>query len=129
MNGRLAQGDLVHSLWVAASLLAALVSVVLAWSGWRRERAARGRMVALLAMEVAPVRRRVRPEYGAWLRWWSPPLGAWCLGWALVGGTAGLVVGFAGAYGVGRWLRTRKPDSGATTEEAVVEAERQLPLA
>ncbi|MFC8826841.1 type II secretion system F family protein [Streptomyces sp. NPDC057137] len=129
MNGRLAQGDFVHSLWVAAALFAAVVSVVLAWSGWRRERAARGRMVALLALEVAPGRRRVRPECGAWLRRWGPPLGAWCLGWALIGGTAGLVVGFAGAYGVGRWLRTRKPDSGAATDEAVGEAARQLPLA
>ncbi|MGW8666055.1 type II secretion system F family protein [Streptomyces niveus] len=129
MNARLAQGDPVHSVWVAASLLAALVSVVLAWSGWRRERAARGRMVALLAVEAAPVRRRARPECGVWLRRWGPPLGAGCLGWVLVGGTAGLVVGLAVVFGVERWLRTRKPGPGARTDEAMGEAARQLPLA
>ncbi|WP_405621760.1 type II secretion system F family protein [Streptomyces sp. NBC_01511] len=112
-------------MWVAASLLAAVVSVVLAWSGWRRERAARGRLVALLAMEAAPVRRRERPAYGAWARRWGPPLGVGCLGWALVGGVLGQVVGLACAYGVWRRLRTRKPDSTAATDEAV----RQLPLA
>lgn len=125
MNGRFAQGDVLHGMWVAASLLAAVVSVVLAWSGWRRERAARGRLVALLAMEAAPVRRRERPAYGAWARRWGPPLGVGCLGWALVGGVLGQVVGLACAYGVWRRLRTRKPDSTAATDEAV----RQLPLA
>lgn len=125
MNERLAQGDSVHSVWVAASLLAAVVSVVLAWSGWRRERAARGRTVALLAMEAAPGRRRTRPEFAAWVRRWGPPLGIGCLGWALVGGTTGPAIGLACAYGVGRWLRTREPDSTATADEAA----RQLPLA
>lgn len=125
MNERFTQGDFVHSVWVAVSLLAAVVSVVLAWSGWRRERAARGRMVALLAMEKAPGRRRVRPEFGVRVRRWGPPLGIACLGWALVGGIVGPAVGLACAYGVGRRLRTRERDSTAATEEAA----RQLPLA
>ncbi|TXL91435.1 type II secretion system F family protein [Streptomyces sp. IB2014 016-6] len=125
MNERLAQGDFVHSVWVAASLLAAVVAVVLAWSGWRRERAARGRMVTLLAMERAPRRWRARPGFGVRLRRWGPPLGIGCLGWALVGGIVGPAVGLACAYGVGRWLRTRKPDSTAAADEAA----RQLPLA
>ncbi|MEV0776348.1 type II secretion system F family protein [Streptomyces sp. NPDC050433] len=130
MNGLLAQGTFVHTLWVTASLLAAVVSVVLAWAGWRRERAARGRLVALLAVEeAAPVSRRGRPEFGGRIRRWGAPLGAGCLGWALVGGVAGLLVGFAGAYGVGRWLRTRKPDADAGTDAAMGEAARQLPLA
>ncbi|WP_329383841.1 type II secretion system F family protein [Streptomyces sp. NBC_01716] len=128
MNGPLVEGDFVHSLWVTASLLAAVVSVVLVWSAWRRERAARGRMAALLAMEVPPTRRDPRPEYGAWLRRSGPPLGALCLGWVLIGGPAGLAVGLAGAYGVRRWLRTRKPDAGAATDD-LGEAARQLPLA
>lgn len=126
MKERLAQGDFVHTAWVAVSLLAAVVAVLLGWSGWRRERVARRRTVALLAMEAAPGRRRTRGEFGAWGRRWVPPLGAGCLGWALVGGTVGPVVGLACAYGAGRWLRTRKPDPAATKDEA---AARQLPLA
>ncbi|MFI6085396.1 type II secretion system F family protein [Streptomyces sp. NPDC051217] len=129
MNGRFADGDFVHSLWVTVWSLAAVMSVVLAWSEWRRERAGRGRMVALLDMEVSPARRGARPEYGAWLRRWGPPLGAVCLGWAVIGGPVGPAVGLAGAYGVWRWLRTRKPDVGAATDEDAGEAARQLPLA
>lgn len=132
MNGRLAQGDFVHNLWVAVSLVAAVAVAVLAWSGWRRERTARGRTTAVLAMETAPVariRRGARPEYGAWARSWGAPLGAGCLGWVLIGGTPGLLVGFAGAYGVGRWLRNRGPESDAAKEVAMAEAARQLPLA
>ncbi|MET9554277.1 type II secretion system F family protein [Streptomyces sp. NPDC006645] len=129
MNGWLTREDFVHSVWMAAAPLAAAVAVVLAWSVWRRERAARGRMAALLAVDAAPVRRRARPQWGVWLRRLGPPLSAWCLGWTLIGGTAGLVVGLAGAYGVERWLRTRKPGHGAGADEAMAEAARQLPLA
>ncbi|GGK04270.1 membrane protein [Streptomyces camponoticapitis] len=129
MNGPITEGDLVHSLWVTASLLAAVVSVVLAWWGWRRERTARGRLVALFGMEVSPTERGARTEYGAWLRRWGPPLGAVCLGWALIGGPVGLVVGLAGAYGVRRWPRTHEQETGAATDQDVREAERQLPLA
>lgn len=129
MNGLFTQGDLAHRVWVAVALLAAVLSVVLAWSGRRRERAARGRVVALLAVRAAPVRRRARPECGAWLRRWAPPLGVGCFGWVMVGGTAGLVVGLVAAYGAERWLRTQKRDPGAGTDEAMCEAARQLPLA
>lgn len=125
MNEWFARGDFIHSVWVAASLVAAVASVVLAWSGWRRERAARARMVALLGLEAAPGRPRARPEFGAGAGRWLLPLGFGCLGWALVGGIVGPVLGLACAYGAGRRLRTRKPDSTAATDEAT----RQLPLA
>ncbi|WP_330174414.1 type II secretion system F family protein [Streptomyces sp. NBC_01498] len=128
MNGRLAGGDVVHSLWVTVALVAAAVSVTFAWSGRRRERAARRRTVTLLAMATTPDPGHARPEYRAWLRRWGPPLGAGCLGWALVGGAAGGAVGLAGAYAVARWLRTR-PGTGAEADEVMAEAARQLPLA
>ncbi|MFD3521191.1 type II secretion system F family protein [Streptomyces sp. NPDC058653] len=129
MNAALESGSFVHSLWVTVSSLAALVSLALACSGWRRERAARGRMVALLGTGVAPGRGRTRPDYGARLRRWGPPVGTVCLGWALIGGPVGLVVGLAGAYGVVRWLRTSQRKTGAATDEEMGEAARQLPLA
>lgn len=116
-----------HSLWMVASVLASLGCLALGVAAGRRERRVRGRLTALLAVERGQRRPGRRPagEAETWARRWGPPLGAAVTGWALVGGVAGWAVGLAGAYGVLRWLRTRKPDDRTETEEAV----RQLPLA
>ncbi|MFE4173372.1 type II secretion system F family protein [Streptomyces sp. NPDC056909] len=122
--------DVVHRLWAVTPALAALGCAVLAVAALRRERRVRRRLAALLAVEdglpaVEVGRRRARPQVGAWARRWGPPLCAAVIGCVLVGGAAGLLVGLAGAYGVRRWLRTRKPDDGTLAGETV----RQLPLA
>ncbi|MFE1959199.1 type II secretion system F family protein [Streptomyces sp. NPDC059479] len=115
--------DAVHRLWVMLPALAALGCAVLAVAAVRRERRVRGRLAALLAVEAG--RRRPRPEIAVWARRCGPPLCAAVIGCVLVGGAGGLLVGLAGAYGVRRWLRTRKPDDGALAGETA----RQLPLA
>ncbi|WP_066950809.1 type II secretion system F family protein [Streptomyces lushanensis] len=115
--------DGVHRLWAALPAVAALGCAVLAVAAVRRERHVRGRLAALLA--VGSGQRRARPEIAAWARRWGPPLCAAVIGWVLVGGVGGLPAGLAGAYGVRRWLRTRKPDDGALAGETA----GQLPLA
>jgi pilus assembly protein TadC len=114
-----------------AALLAASASLGFMVAGRRRERQVRNRIAVLLAME----RERGRwpqksPAYGGWARSWAAPLSALITGYVLVGGVMGGVVGLAGAYGVRRRQRSRKPggaagDRGAQDREAC----RQLPLA
>ncbi|MFB6977349.1 type II secretion system F family protein [Streptomyces scopuliridis] len=116
-------GEFAHRLWVAALVLTAMGSLAFAVAAGRRERRARRRFAALLAAEYG--RRRPRRGAAEWARRWGPPAGAVIFGWVMVGGMAGCLVGLAGAYGVRRWLRTRKPDDRTGTEEAA----RQLPLA
>ncbi|MFF1955485.1 type II secretion system F family protein [Streptomyces sp. NPDC058220] len=116
-------GEVAHGLWVTVAVLAAVGCLAFAVAAGRRERRVRGRLAALLVVDRG--RRRQRPEATAWARRWGPPLGALVTGYVLVGGVAGWAVGFAVAYGVRRWLRTRKPDSRVRTEETA----RQLPLA
>lgn len=119
-------GSLVHSLWVAVSALAALGSLASAVAAGHRARTVRGRGAGL--MSVVSVRRgRIRTAAVAtgWVRRWGPPLGALATGWVLLGGMAGCAAGLAGAYGVRRWLRTRKRDDSRLDERTI----RQLPLA
>ncbi|WP_079023010.1 type II secretion system F family protein [Streptomyces odonnellii] len=115
--------DFVHRLWGTLPVLVALGCAALAVVALRRERRVRGRLVALLAVENR--RRRPKPATAAWVRRWGAPLCAVISGWVLVGGVPGWLVGLAGAYGVRRWLRTRKPDDRPRAEEAAC----QLPLA
>ncbi|MFD7316871.1 type II secretion system F family protein [Streptomyces sp. NPDC059883] len=127
-------GEFTHRLWAVVPALTAagsvamvclaLVSLAFAVEAGRRERRARARFVALLA--VAYGRRRPRSRAAAvWARRWGPPGVAVIFGWIMVGGVAGWLVGLAGAYGVRRWSRTRKPGDRTGTDEAA----RQLPLA
>ncbi|MFJ2113154.1 type II secretion system F family protein [Streptomyces sp. NPDC087850] len=111
--------------WAVGPSLAAVWALGLAVVAGRRERRARGRLVALLG--EGHRRRRPPLPVARWARCWGPPLGAVIVGWALVGGVAGWAVGCAGAYGVRRWLRTRAPDAAART--GAEEVARQLPLA
>ncbi|MFF3750484.1 type II secretion system F family protein [Streptomyces sp. NPDC002018] len=115
--------EFAHRLWVTAQALAALGCAVLAVAAARRERRVRGRLAALLAVEDG--QGRSRPDPVVWVRLWGPPFCAVVIGWALVGGAAGWLVGLVGAYGVRRWLRSRRPGDGGPADEAA----RQLPLA
>ncbi|WP_326811022.1 type II secretion system F family protein [Streptomyces scopuliridis] len=117
-------GEFAHRLWVAALVVTAIGSLASAVAAARRERRVRRRFAALLAAQYG--RRRARPRAAAeWARRWGPPAGAVIFGWVMVGGVAGWLVGLVGAYGVRRWLCTRKPDDRTGAEEAA----RQLPLA
>ncbi|MER8068523.1 type II secretion system F family protein [Streptomyces sp. NPDC094034] len=117
-------GEFVHRLWVVVVVLIAIGSLAFAMADRRCERRVRRRYAVLLAVDNG--RRRPRPRAAEWARRWGPPTGAVIFGWVMVGGVAGWLVGLAMAYGVRRWLRTRKPDDGTGTDEA---ARRQLPLA
>ncbi|MFE4370962.1 type II secretion system F family protein [Streptomyces sp. NPDC056835] len=116
-------GEFVHRLWAVVLAHTAIGSLAFAMAARRRERRVRRRFVALLA--VGHRRRRPRRRAARWARRWGPPTGAVIFGWVMVGGVAGWLLGLAGAYGVRRWLRTRKPDDRTGTDEAA----RQLPLA
>ncbi|MET9799508.1 type II secretion system F family protein [Streptomyces sp. NPDC006368] len=89
----------------------------------RRERRVRGRLEALLGAR-RPLRRPLRwPTYGERLKRWTAPAVAALIGYVLVGGFAGCVVGGVCAYGVRRRQRRPKPAAdGADTA-------RGLPLA
>ncbi|MFD9219866.1 type II secretion system F family protein [Streptomyces sp. NPDC060064] len=116
-------GDAVHRLGAAVWVLVAVACLGLVVAGRRRERRVRRRIEALLAVQYE--RRRWRPECGVWARRWVAPLGAVITGYVLVGGVIGTVAGFAGAYGVWRWQRSRKPAADAGDRVPG----RQLPLA
>ena len=118
--------------------LGAVLGVVLAL-GWllrwietaRRERRARRRLARLLA----PALERERAPVGRWfgargaVRRWLPVVGAVSVGWVLVGGGAGVVVGLVAGFGLWRW-RLRRAACGPAAEDVdAVEAARQLPLA
>lgn len=118
------EGEFVHRLGVLAFMLGAV-----AWAGramleQRVERRTRRRIAALLEAEFERVRRRRGKGLAPWLRAWAVPLLAAVTGYALTGGTTGVVVGIAAGYGARRW-RTRR--TSAKTDDG--EAARQLPLA
>ncbi|MFD6818838.1 type II secretion system F family protein [Streptomyces sp. NPDC060085] len=94
----------------------------------RRERRMRGRLAVLLALESPPPRRRL--DIGGSGRGWLPVPAGVCVGWVLIGGLIGVLVGLAAGVGI-RWWRERKLRSDAADpveyDEAL--AARQLPLA
>jgi Flp pilus assembly protein TadB len=123
-------GAFVYELWVVAPVLAAVGCLALAGVAERRERRARGRRGAVLGgVEGGHGQRSPRRVRRPWtsdrVPRWGPPLGTVVICWVLIGGAAGWAVGLGGAYGVRRWLRTRRPDDRTATDEAA----RQLPLA
>lgn len=112
--------------------VATVLSVWFAWSGWRRERAARRRAELLLAIERERQRQRsIRwPDRSASIRRWSPVVAGAVTGWVLVDGVIGCLVGAAAGWGVRRWAR-REASASVSAEDGLdpVEAGRQLPLA
>ncbi|MFH8616860.1 type II secretion system F family protein [Streptomyces sp. NPDC017979] len=108
---------------LAAPLLLAVHAVALL-AAHRRERRTRLRIEEL--RKVEPGRRRPRLPYRSWAKGWAAPLGALFLGYVLVDGVLGCVVGLAAAGAVHRWQRTRAP---AEVAEPDAVATRQLPLA
>ncbi|AWZ04359.1 MULTISPECIES: type II secretion system F family protein [unclassified Streptomyces] len=117
-------GFAIHSLGMALCFAAALCTGS-ALAARIRERAARRRLTALLAVEAA----RRRPPFAPGLRGavaaWAGPVGALAVAWALIGGLLGAAAGCAAAFGVRRWLARPRPASGADPGEI----ERQLPFA
>ncbi|WP_434593591.1 type II secretion system F family protein [Streptomyces sp. A5-4] len=122
--------EVVPRLGLVVSLVATGAWLVLGWAGRRRKRLSRRRLASLLAVRASGSADRRqqwwrRPELGAWVKRWAPPLGAVVTGLVLVGGMVGAVLGAAAAYGVVRWQRARKPSGGDGPTVDV----RQLPLA
>ncbi|MEN8654837.1 type II secretion system F family protein [Streptomyces sp. 21So2-11] len=122
--------EVVHRLGVAVLVVAAGAWLAFGWAGRRRGRRSRRRLGLLLAVRVNGAGRGrrswwARPEFGAWVKRWTPPLGAVVTGIVLVGGMVGAAIGVAAAYGVVRWQRGRRSSDG---DETAVDV-RQLPLA
>lgn len=119
--------EIVHGVWAALAAAVAL-AWLLRWSAAaRRERGVRRRLAGLLASEEAAVgsRRRVR---GA-VRQWLPVLAVVSVGWVLVGGFLGLLVGGVAAVALWRWRLRQSSDGAAAADADAREAARQLPLA
>lgn len=117
--------EVVHRLGAVMCGALALGWLVRSFGAARRERRVRRRLGELLALEMAPSWRRFEVR-GVGLRW-LPVLGAVCVGWLLVGGLAGVLVGLAAGFGAWWWRQRRRP--GPVEEYDVTRAARQLPLA
>ncbi|MFD6418528.1 type II secretion system F family protein [Streptomyces sp. NPDC060194] len=109
----------------AAVCAAALWAASTAWSGARRERAARRRAEAVL-LEVLRERRRARMEL-TFVRAATPVAAGLVAGWVMVGGPVAGLVGAAAGWWLHRWARDRRDAAEPAAEAA--EAGRQLPLA
>ncbi|MGW5442281.1 type II secretion system F family protein [Streptomyces asiaticus] len=130
--------EVVHSLGISLSFLAAALCTVMAMAEARRERCARRRMAALLPGANDGRPRRARP----WRRWragagagalpaWAAPGGTLTIAVALVGGPPGWGLGLVAACGLWRWQRHRRATAGRSGPERDIEAlaARQIPLA
>ncbi|MGW7098361.1 type II secretion system F family protein [Streptomyces sp. NPDC054838] len=117
-------GPVAHRLGMAVCLAVAVLCLGSVVAARMRERAARRRFSALLAVEAA----RPGPARGVRIRGlaaaWAGPAGAVVACWVLVGGVPGALLGCGAAFGVRRMLR-RRPAAGVDPAEA----ERQLPFA
>ncbi|MFD7323642.1 type II secretion system F family protein [Streptomyces sp. NPDC059875] len=116
-------GEFVPRLGMAAALAGSVAWAALVLADRRRERRTRKRIAALLEAEFERRGRR-RAGLPGWLRSWAGPFAAAVVGWALIGGTAGLLAGVAAGWGVRRFRARRGPAAG--DDGAVA---RQLPLA
>lgn len=118
-------GVAVHSLGTVLALAAAVLCPAWAVSGWLRERAAGRRPARLLAAPPTPCGPRPALARLAVVRSWWGPVGALALGWLLIGGATGLLVGGGAAWLVRRRqaavVARARPDPGETA--------RQLPFA
>ncbi|MEU9863004.1 type II secretion system F family protein [Streptomyces sp. NPDC047971] len=106
---------------VAASA-GAVVCAAWAVADRRRRTRTRRRIAALLEAGFEPGRRRI--GLPPLLRGWAWPLLAAIVGWALIGGPAGLLAAVAAGWGVRRF-RARRASTAVDDGEAV----RRLPLA
>ncbi|MET9117175.1 type II secretion system F family protein [Streptomyces longwoodensis] len=119
--------EFVHRLGVAVGIVLALAWLVRWAEGVRHGRRARQWAAELLA--VAVVRRAPAFVLGDRARRWLPEAGVVGIGWALVGGATGVVVGLGGAAALWRWRRRQEASGAAQEAEHQAEAARQLPLA
>ncbi|MGV9854434.1 type II secretion system F family protein [Streptomyces sp. NPDC003442] len=130
--------EVVHSLGISLSFLAAALCTAMAMAEARRERCARRRLAALLPGAEDGQPRRARP----WRRWragagagalpaWAAPGGALTIAVVLVGGPPGWVLGLAAAGGLWRWQRHRRATAGRSGHDRHLEAlaAGQIPLA
>ncbi|MFJ9667344.1 type II secretion system F family protein [Streptomyces sp. NPDC101219] len=120
-------GDVVHRLGMTLGVLA----VVGCWARWlghaRNERQVRRRLPGVLAAEPAPRRGRLTvPEPAPD---WLLCVAAVAVGWVLVGGPAGAVVGLAGGCALWWWHRRQAAARDPVKEREAAGAARQLPLA
>ncbi|MFI0998728.1 type II secretion system F family protein [Streptomyces galbus] len=121
--------EFVHRLGVVVGIAVALVWLVRWAEGVRHRRRARQRAAELLAVAVAGRTLAPRPVLGDRARRWLPEVGVVGIGWALIGGVTGIVVGLCGAAGLWRWRRRQEASGTAQQAEHQAEAARQLPLA
>ncbi|MGW0945871.1 type II secretion system F family protein [Streptomyces sp. NPDC002623] len=121
--------EVVHRLGATVGILVTLWWLARSLATGRRERRARRRLAELLSTATEPDVRRsgVRDAVGRWL----PEALVAGAGWVVVGGVAGLLLGLAGAVGLGRWRRRQRAgaETGAVSEADARLAARQLPLA
>lgn len=118
-------GFAVHRLGMALCLAAVALCTASAVAARIRERAARRRLTALLAVESARRRPRCGPRLRGAAGTWAAPVGALVAAWVLIGGLAGVAAGCAAAFGTRRWLARRRTPTGVDPAEV----ERQLPFA
>ncbi|MEU2388476.1 type II secretion system F family protein [Streptomyces sp. NPDC012461] len=120
-------GEVVHRLGMTLGVLVA----VGCWARWlghaRNERRLRRRLPGVLA--AGPVPRRKWLTVPERVRDWLPCGAAVAVGWVLVGGLAGAVVGLAGGCALWRWHRRRAATRDPVKEREAAAASRQLPLA
>ncbi|MGW6704386.1 type II secretion system F family protein [Streptomyces sp. NPDC054956] len=117
-------GFAIHRLGMALCFAAALCTAS-AVAARFRDRAARRRLTALLALEQARRRPLFAPRLRGAVAPWAGPAGALVAAWVLIGGLTGAAAGCAAAFGVHRWLARPRPAAGADPAEI----ERQLPFA
>ncbi|MGW2046653.1 type II secretion system F family protein [Streptomyces sp. NPDC001858] len=125
--------EVVHRLGATVGILSILWWLARSLATDRRDRRARRRLAELLATGTEPDVRRsgVRDA----MRRWLPEALVAGAGWVVVGGVAGLVLGLAGAVGLGRWRSRQRARAEAEAGAGVVSeadarlAARQLPLA
>ncbi|MBU6531003.1 type II secretion system F family protein [Streptomyces mayonensis] len=127
-------GEVVHRLGAVLGTVLAAVWLARILGVARRERAMRGRLTGLLAPAPArqPPRRAQNAQNAqrcAVVRQWLPLLGPVGVGWAVIGGVPGFVLGLVGAAVLWRW-RFRRGGAGVPADRAdAAKAARQLPLA
>ncbi|MEV0208191.1 type II secretion system F family protein [Streptomyces sp. NPDC050788] len=118
--------EVVHRLGVTLGVLLALGWLLRRLETVRRERRVRKRL-ARLVTDAAAARSGPRFAVRETVRRWMPLVGVVCVGWVLVGGLPGVLVGLVVAAGLWRWRRSRAAEDGVEAYDPG-EAARQLPL-
>ncbi|MCM1939931.1 type II secretion system F family protein [Streptomyces sp. G3] len=121
-------GDLLHRLGIVVGMALLVGRLTHGLAATRRERVLRRRITGLLAPEPAPPAPR-HSKVLSTVRPWLPLLGPVGVGWALIGGVAGVLVGLVGAGALWRWNACRSAAGTSAAEAATAAASRQLPLA